>query len=120
MKVYSENDEDFNYTDVGSLFDDMASVGNLVVGQEYYEADAVDIKHEDYIDAYSILEQLDNEVADDIGDELYANEYTSVSTQEKQELETLILEWAKKYVNLKYYKIKGKTRKMFVTEEDII
>lgn len=119
MKVYSVNGEEFNYYDIESMFDDMASVGQFVIGQEYYEADAVDIKHEDYIDGYGILEQLDERVYDDVG-EYYNSDFASVSKVAKEELELLILDWARRNITLNYWKIKDKSVKKFITEDNLL
>ena len=118
MKCYSLDDEEFNYTDIDSLFHDMESEGNLVIGHEYYEAECVHVSHEDYIDGYSILEQIDELIYDDTG-ECYNNDFASVSKEAKQELENLILEWAKRNVTLNYWKIKVKSVKKVITELDL-
>jgi len=116
--VYSRNDEDFNFEEVGDVLDDMRSDDGLSVGDVYYEADAVDVDHATYIDATGILEMLDERAYDEIG-ECYNADYSGASQIAKQELYALLVDWSKKHVNLNYWIIKGKSRELKVTQEDI-
>lgn len=90
---------------------------DLEVGQVYYEADRTDIVAEDYIHVNDILEEIDNQIYDDVG-EVYDCDFYNVSKEAKGELKQLITDWANKHVNLKYY-IVGKSKELIATEEDV-
>ena len=117
LTVYSKDDEDFNYKEIGELFDEMESDGTLEVGTIYYKAEAKEAEDSDFIRTNALLEMFDERAYDDIG-ECYNNDYSSCSDEARNELEALLNEWSSKHINLNYWIIKGKSTEMTVTQED--
>ena len=118
LTVYSKDDENFNYKELGELFDEMESDGTLEVGTIYYKAEAKESEGVDFINVNSVLEMFDERAYDDIG-ECYNNDYSSCSDEARDELESLLNEWSSKHISLNYWIIKGKSTEMTVTQEDI-
>lgn len=116
-KCYSLNEEDFYEWEY--LMDELEQE-ELREGTEYFEADKVDVEVHDYVNVRTveyILESIDEQVYDDIG-EVYGNDFYSVSAEAKQEIVDFLLKWAEKHVNLPYWKVKNVVKKA-VTKEDL-
>jgi hypothetical protein len=121
-KCYSADNERFIYTELGELFADMESEGNLSEGQIYYEADCKVCESKDYATSHTIswiLENLDEQLCDDVG-EYSDNDFYNVPTEAKEELRSLLETWVSKHVNVgNFWKIIGKTRECVVTKDDL-
>ena len=117
LTVYSKDDENFNYEELGELFDEMTSDGTLEVGTIYYKAQAKYTESTDFINVNAVLEMFDERAYDDIG-ECYNNDYSDCSAEARDELKSLLNEWSSKHISLKYWIIKGKSTEMTVTQED--
>ena len=116
MKVYSANDEDFNYTDISDLLNDFP---DFVVGDTIYVAEAkkpsllnlinVDDIYDLIIDrAYDI----GGEYADDWGYDLMHNK------ELKKKLEQSLKRWSKNLPEMNFYSV-GKSSVYVLTEDDI-
>jgi hypothetical protein len=117
-KCYSLNEEDFYEWEY--LIDELEQE-ELREGTEYFEADKVGIVVHDYVNVRAveyILESIDEQVYDDIG-EVYDSNFYNVSTEAKQEIVDFMLQWAEKHVNLPYFKVKNVVKKV-VTKEDLL
>ena len=119
-KCYSTDEEYYNFCTFSEVVDSLLIDGDNEVGRSYWEADAIPVTHEYVIKngLQCILEQLDETCRDDIGD-TYDYEYTSTSKEAKDELQSLLVAWGKKHVDIsKYYFVKNSVEKQ-LTAEDI-
>lgn len=111
-KCYSANEENFNYESLGELIDDHG----LDIGSIYWEADAIEISSSDFIYVDNILEAMDEVIYEEVG-EVYGNECSDVSSEAKAELDTLITEWARKHITLRYWKVRNSKECKVVVED---
>jgi hypothetical protein len=91
----------------------------LKVGDTYWEADQVPETHDDYITSSfidSILENLDESLSWNHGD-YFDICYLDVTSEQNEELRQLILDWAKKNIELNVYRIVNPIQKV-ITQED--
>lgn len=114
-KVYSLDNENFNFSSLDELFNDLASDGLLNVGQVYYSADSETFNPLKYIKVDNILENLDERMYDDLG-ECYNYDMICASVEAKKELETLMKYWVEKHIKMNYWTIKGKSVECTVEE----
>lgn len=112
-KCYSADEETFNCESLGGLIDD----NELEVGATYWEADAIEISHDDNIDVHGILENMDERLYEEVG-EIADCDYSDVPPEAKDELAALIAAWAAKHVNLRYWKVRN-VKELKVTSEDM-
>ena len=116
---YSTNEEFFNYDSVGDAIDELR--GKLdeseLIGASYWRGEKKELTHAECIDVGSFLEQCDERAYEEIG-EIYDNCFTDVGDDAKNELSDLILAWAKKHVNIRYWKV-GNVQECKVTAEDL-
>lgn len=118
-KCYSLDNEDFNYDDLGVLFDELEGSDGLIVGRVYYEADCHTPTTDNALDVDSLLESADGQMYFLFG-ETYDNEFSEASPDARAELQDLLKAWAAKHVSLeRYWVIDGKSRELRVTEEDV-
>ena len=119
QKCYSLNDEDFNFSEAGDLFDALYGDGELTAGHVYYEADCHTPTTDNVLDVGSILQEADEKMHDRIGD-IYDDEFSKASPDAQAELQALLNAWAEKHVRIdRYWIIDGKSRELRVTEEDV-
>ena len=116
MKVYSTNDEDFNYTEISDLLNDFP---DLVVGDTIYEAEANKPSLLNLVgvdDIYDLI--LDR--AYDIGGEYSENwGYDLKHNKElKKKLEQSLKRWAKNLPEMNFYSV-GESTKYVLTEKDL-
>lgn len=118
-KCYSINDEDFNFTSVGDLFDHLDSEGELVEGRFYYEADCRRIKPSGLVSAESVIETIGYAMWEEVGE--IADCYPDVTTEAKSELQELLDAWLIKHADpSNFWQTVGKSRVVAVTEQDVI
>lgn len=118
---YSRDDEDFSFTELGDLMQDLDNDGELEPGRVYYEADCTPITHEYIVSEHEIthlLENLDEQVYEEVG-EISDCDYTGVSVEAANELRQLVKAWAEKHVALRYWRIDGKSRAKTFSKEEI-
>ncbi len=116
---YSRDDETFIFDSVGELFDDLEADGELVVGREYFEADCEHMTMAAIVSVGHLLDQFDEWAYEEVG-EIYDADFSSLPQEAKDELRALLIEWQMKHVNLdRYWIIKGKSRTLTVTAEDV-
>ena len=114
---YSLNEELFDLESMGDVVDAITNSTDEPVGATYWRGEKQELKLEDCIDVGSFLEMCDERACEEIG-EVYDNCFTDVTESEKQELHMLITEWAKKCVNMRYWKVLN-TKELKLTAEDI-
>jgi hypothetical protein len=120
LTVYSTDEESFPFNSFGDLLDELASEGELEVGRKYYSVEATDITHTEYICVDAILEQLDDYVYEDVGDP-YDMDFSNAPRQAKDELKVFMLNWARRYIALNYWKFDNRNIKQHViTAEDVV
>ena len=120
MKVYSTNDEDFNYTEVSDLLNDFPDLG---VGDTIFEAEAkkpspLDLVNVD--DIYFIVLESIIDRAYDIGGE-YSEGWCydlKHNKELKKKLEQSLKRWAKNLPEINFYSV-GKSSKYILTEKDL-
>lgn len=116
-KCYSKNDEDFNYTEVDDLLDDLAANGNLLEGAIYYEIDREPVPLTRYLCADHILEIVSDHIYGDVGEA--AEDAFSTNAAAEHELDALLSAWADKHLKGKYWMCVGKSREIRVTASDV-
>ena len=114
---YSTDEELFNHESMGDLIDEINCNDEDPVGRTYWRGEKKELTHSEGIDVDSFLEQCDERGYEEIG-EVYDNCFTDVSDEEKKELHDLILEWAKKRVNIRFWKTIN-VQELKITEEDL-
>ena len=114
---YSLDEELFNLESMGDVVDAITNSTDEPVGATYWRGEKKELTPKDCIDVGSFLEMCDERAYDEIG-EVYDNCFTDVTESEKQELHMLITEWAKKCVNIRYWKVLN-TEELKLTAEDI-
>jgi len=119
IHYYSTNDEDFVHSDIGSVIDAM---DEPKVGDTYYVADCEPMTnsalvHENFIG--QILDLLDDDLYRVVGETADSN-FSIAGAEAKEELLTLVRQWADKHVNLSgYFRIVGRTRECKLTADDL-
>ena len=114
---YSTDEEIFSYESMGDLIDEITFNTEDPIGATYWRGEKVELTHAECIDIDSLLENCDERASEEIG-EIYDNCFTEVTIEEKQELHDLIADWAKKRVNIRYWKVIN-TQEMKITAEDL-
>ena len=115
---YSTNEENYCLESIGDVVDYIQSETDTPVGATYWRGEKVELKHAECIDIDSFLEMCDERAYEEIG-EVYDNCFTDVSEAEKMELGELITEWAKKHVNMRFWKVVN-TVECKLTAEDLV
>ena len=100
-----------------SLCDDEGFTDNLpeglAAGEVYYEAIAIAVNPEKYIPIDSILESIDDNLYEDLG-ECYGNDASNASAEAVEELRTFLVGWLAKNTNIsKYFVVKDVVEKVF-------
>ena len=122
-KCYSVNEEDYNMTEFSEVLDELECCGELEVGREYQEADAIPHSVPEFVHSNLdyMLESLDQNCFDDLG-ELWDNELTSVKFDNPsayKELETFMIDWIEKNTRYSsFWKVKNSVTKL-ITQDDI-
>jgi hypothetical protein len=120
LTVYSTNKESFQHNSFCDLLHELASEGELEVGRKYYSVEATDVTPGKYICVDAVLEQLDEYVYEDIGEQ-YDMDFSNAPRHAKDELKVFMLNWARRYIALNYWKFDNRNIKQHViTAEDIV
>ena len=114
---YSTDEELFNLTSMGDVVDSITNDNDTPIGATYYRGEIVELRHAECIDVDSFLEQCDERAYEEIGD-IYDNCFQDVTEAEKMELGELITAWAKKNVNMRFWKVVN-VQKLKLTAEDL-
>ena len=114
---YSLDEELFDLESMGDVVDAITNNTDEPVGATYWRGEKQEMTLGECIDVDSFLEMCDERAYEEIG-EFYDNCFTDVTDGEKQDLQTLITEWAKKNVNMRYWKVIN-TKELKLTAEDI-
>ena len=117
-KVYSRDDENFNFSSLDELFDDLAAEGLLNIGEVYYSAESTPFNPEGYIRVDNLLEELDARIYDDLG-ECYNYDLSGLPIEAKDNLKEILSTWMNKHVSMNYWTIKGKSIECTIQEGDI-
>ena len=113
-KCYSRNGEEFNYTELADLFEEMAGDGDLQEGAEYWEAEAHAAEPAHFFDAEDIIENAAERAYEEGGD--YAEGFGDVSKEAIAELQELLSAWANKHCSVNFYTVHN-AKKLTVTAE---
>lgn len=116
VKVYSVNDEDFNYTEISDLLNDYPE---LEVGSVIYLAEAKKPTIESLVDADDIIDLMIDRAYDYGGE--YAESWcfdVSMQKNAKKTLNESIKRWAKKYLPAVDFYTVGKSDEYVLKEED--
>lgn len=112
------NNEDFIFSDLRELVDDLQGNGDTAVGMVYFEADFRHITGKDLLSVDQLIEDMESRLHDEIGE--CAEGGLDVSDEAAEELESLLVQWAEKHTNLgRFFKIVGDSREMRITEADL-
>jgi hypothetical protein len=110
--------DDNTFISLNALFQSLASVGNLKEGLVIYAAESMSCTASSYFDIENILEEADEEAYDEVG-ETFNNDFSSCSTEAREELRTLLTAWAEKHVVTDYRRIVGESHAVTITAEMI-
>ena len=116
---YSTSEEIFNYDSVGDAIDELRGkmYESELIGATYWRGEKKELTHAECIDVGSFLEQCDERAYEEIG-EIYDNCFTDIGDDAKNELGDLILAWAKKHVNIRYWRVIN-SQELKITAEDL-
>jgi len=113
-KCYSLNDEDYRFDDLNDLLQELEDNDELVVGTEYWEAEARRPKASDFFSADEVLERANECAGDEGGD--WAEDFAMVSDDAKAELESLLSEWAEKNCPVLFFTVHAPVKKCVTAE----
>lgn len=88
---------------LSDLFDALKSAGRLHTGTTYWEADFMPLSISQLMNAERILEMANEIGYDEMGG--FWDDDFDVSTQAKQELQSMLDAWASKYVDISRYSV---------------
>lgn len=110
---WSADESDFSADSLGELLDnnDDINIGDVVYYAEKKPPSAYDL-----CDADLVLEQIQCS-ADDIGGE-YAEDFSDVSQEAKDELGNILAAWVTKHCNINFWTVKN-IKEYIVTADDI-
>jgi hypothetical protein len=114
---YSTDEELFTHESMGDLLDEIEGNTDTPIGATYWRGEKRELTHAELIDIDGFLEQCDERGYEEIG-EIYDNCFTDVTDEEKAELKELVLNWAKKSVNIRYWKVVN-SQELKITEDDL-
>jgi hypothetical protein len=114
---YSTDEEIYSYESLGDVIDEIKCNTDTPIGASYWRGEKKELTHAACIDVGSFLEQCDERAYEEIG-EIYNNCFTDVGDDAKNELGDLILEWAKKHVNIQYWKVIN-SQELKIAAEDL-
>ncbi len=95
---YGTNSIVFYYDSIHDLFDELNDKKLLHTGTPYWEADFTQIPISQLLNAESVIEMANDAGYEEMG-EIWDNHF-DVSRQAKQELQSMLEEWASKYVDV--------------------
>jgi hypothetical protein len=113
---YSTDEENFQHESMGDLLDYLNVETEDKIGATYWKGEKVELSHEDCIDVDSFLEMCDEYAYEELGN--YDNCFTDVDDADKAELKALIIEWSKKHVVMRYWKVRN-VQELKITAEDL-
>lgn len=116
--VWSTNEEEFRNADFGDVLDELDRDGDLEAGRTIYYGTRIN-KPASYFmpDADSILDQA-GDAAADFGGEWAEDFGRDVTKEAKQELETVLAEWANKHLRVDFYQLEN-VKPYTLTAEDV-
>jgi hypothetical protein len=115
---YSTNDEDYNLTSVGDVFDTLDSEGRLEVGTVYYEADFRRMTAGDVVSVEQVLDDMGERLYEEVGE--IADDYPAATPEAKEELKAFLHAWVDRHANpTSYWIVVGKAREKRVTADDL-
>jgi hypothetical protein len=114
---YSTDEEFYRHESMGELLDYLDCETEDKIGTTYWRGEQVELTHSECIDVDSFLEICDERAYDEVG-EYYDNCFSDVTDEEKKELRSLIEEWAKRCVKMRYWKVIN-SKEMKITAEDL-
>jgi len=115
---YSINEEDFSYSDIGEVIDALDCDGNLELGSTYYSCEFEAVDFTQYLDVDNILERADEYLYDNIRCE-DASPFADVTKEAKDNLKTLLHDWAKRHVTGRYWESTGLSTEHKITADDL-
>jgi len=122
-KCYSIDEENYNLNSMEEVIDYLSCNGEVEVGREYYEADAVPYTTYELVDSHFdyLLESLDERICEDLG-ECWDSELLMIrhsNTTAYKELQDFLVTWLDKNTRINtFYKVNNSITKM-LTQEDI-
>jgi hypothetical protein len=113
QEYWSRDEENYSYDSLDEL---LATHDDLVEGDTVYVGKGDTPDPGSWVDADDILENLSCRAGDDCGE--FADDYPDVTKEAKEELQTLLEAWARKYCTPTFYMIKEQ-REYEITAEDV-
>lgn len=115
-KVYSLGDEGGWTEEFSDVLYQLEECGELVVGANYYVADAITSNASDFFKLDALIDQLSDTAGDIVGE--CAEDFPELSEEKWIELESLIKDWLDKNVPITFYTAEN-IKQYQVTEADI-
>lgn len=115
---YSTDEEIYRHESLGDLIDEIqCNTTDKPIGATYWRGEKKELTHAACIHVDNFLEMCDERAYEEIG-EIYDNCFTDVGDDAKNELGDLIIAWAKKHVNIRYWKVIN-SQELKITAEDL-
>ena len=115
---YSVNEEEFNLTSVGDVFDTLEDEGRMEEGAVYYEADCRRMQASDVVSVEQVLDDMGERLYEEVGE--IADDYPAVTPEAKDELKAFLHAWVENHADpSQYWIVVGKTREKRVTADDL-
>ena len=115
---YSVNEEEFNLTSVGDVFDTLEDEGRMEEGTVYYEADCRRMQSSDVVSVERVIEDMGERLYEEVGE--IADDYPNVTPEAKAELKACLHAWVEKHADTsQYWLVVGKSRERRVTADDL-
>lgn len=116
--AYSVNGEDFIYSAVSEVFDNLEASCEMRVGAEYFSAEVNDAKPSVFFDLSALIHDIEERVFEQTGHPL--DDFMSPLTPaQREELKQLVSEWLDKNITANFWTVKN-IKTLTVTAEDIL
>lgn len=115
-KVWSEDDENFNYESIGELLEQ--GFNDLEPGCTVSFADKDEVETKQLVSIHWILEEI-QERAYDIGGDRAEGLFYGVEDRAKRDLQDMIVKWLDDNVGISFYGVKN-VEEYVLTEQDFI
>ena len=115
---YSVNEEEFNLTSVGDVFDTLEDEGRMEEGAVYYEADCRRMQASDVVSVEQVIYDMGERLYKEVGE--IADDYPAVTPEAKDELKAFLHAWVENHADpSQYWIVVGKPREKRVTADDL-
>lgn len=117
---YSTDEEFFHLESAAEAIQELIASGQVEVGHVYYSCETRPVAHTEYLNVANVLDEADDRAFDMLGD-CFDNAYSSVPQTAKDELQDLLVAWARKHTKVEatYWMCYSNTTEHRITAEDL-